>query len=707
MLSYRTSWIGNTYGGAKDEWVQDWVQAMYVTRDGTVFTNAFWDEGGREVGIYRDGRVVGMAAHTHGWGYTGGAAVTANSKYLFVAQSVHSEGGNLKDADTWPPKGRIWVGVSRRLRDDPKLGAPFPGGKGGAGDTLKSCFLKVAELAEGQNSSLTGLAANARRLFVSDPFSSAIRVYDADTMEALTAWRVKDPGALAAAEDGSVWAVSRSGSAGSYKVLHYAPTANSTPLPDSVDLPSGVKPTALCVDAHGNLWIADDGPDQNIKVFGRPHGGSTSAEPLALLRTFGVRGGVLAGPVPGRVGPMRFHDLSGVGVDGRGNIYVASGFGAAGDGVGTELECYTPQGRRRWRLLGLMFVDEAGADPAKHTEVFSKNKHFALDYNHNDPGGEWSYVAYTLDHFRYPQDPRLHVYPATVWVRNIRGRRFLYMVDMYSSFLAIYRFDPHGRSEIAIPCGYFSKEHLKAQPGKEEWPPHQPAAGEWIWRDANGNGAFDPSEFDGRSQQAPPAWGWWVDSRGTVWQATEQQGIRRFPLLGLDAHGSPIYSYASMRVEQAPPLFTNLQRAQYDADTDTMFCAGYTTEHPNERGYWGVIGTVLAAYPHWSKGNRTPAWTQEVVRTGPNGDRLPPKAFDVAGDCVFLVEVYDALVRVLNRHNGTWIGEIKPGPEVGGTSGWVDIPYGISAFRRSDGEYIILVEEDARAKNILYRWRRP
>jgi len=168
-----------------------------------------------------------------------------------------------------------------------------------------------------------------------------------------------------------------------------------------------------------------------------------------------------------------------------------------------------------------------------------------------------------------------------------------------------------------------------------------------------------------------------------------------------------MYSYATMQVEAAPAPFTNLQRAQYDAATDTMYCAGYTSDHPNEHGYWKVIGTVLAAYPNWAKGNRTAAWLQYVVRTRPNGDRLPPAAFDVAGDYVFVVDVYEASVRVLNRHTGAWIGEIRPGPEVGGISGWVDIPYGISAFRKADGEYAVIVEEDYRAKNILYRWRQP
>ena len=38
--------------------------------------------------------------------------VTANAKYVFIAQQVENEGGGLSDAETWPPKGQRWWGVS-------------------------------------------------------------------------------------------------------------------------------------------------------------------------------------------------------------------------------------------------------------------------------------------------------------------------------------------------------------------------------------------------------------------------------------------------------------------------------------------------------------------------------------------------------------------------------------------------------------------
>ena len=43
--------------------------AMFVANDGTVYLNVFWEEGGRNIGIYKDGQCIGNAGHTHGWGY--------------------------------------------------------------------------------------------------------------------------------------------------------------------------------------------------------------------------------------------------------------------------------------------------------------------------------------------------------------------------------------------------------------------------------------------------------------------------------------------------------------------------------------------------------------------------------------------------------------------------------------------------------------
>ncbi|HUC84824.1 MAG TPA: hypothetical protein VL970_06505, partial [Candidatus Acidoferrales bacterium] len=57
--SYFTSWLGNSFSGASNKWIQNFFIHVKVQPDGTVNTWSHWDEGGKKFGAYRDGDVVG------------------------------------------------------------------------------------------------------------------------------------------------------------------------------------------------------------------------------------------------------------------------------------------------------------------------------------------------------------------------------------------------------------------------------------------------------------------------------------------------------------------------------------------------------------------------------------------------------------------------------------------------------------------------
>ncbi len=326
-LHYGVSWIGNSFGG-KTTWVQQDVEGLWVEPDGTVFTNVRWDEAGGNVQQYHDGQLVAMAGHTHGWGYEGGDAVAANSKYLFIVQNVSNEGGGLK-GNSWPPKGFTWSGVSRRHRSAIIRAAPFPEGHGKQGDVLQGAFLPVEEFAEHGQRRVRGLWATETELFVSSPLDGTIKVYDTQSMRPLRSWNVERPDRLCLDLRAQVWVLQRPNAEGMWKSLRFTPRGQL--LPQKIEFPAGVTPTAMAVDRANRLLVADAGADQQIKIYDAI---DTAPE---LKETLGTKGGIFAGPIPGKFGDLRFNRPAAIGVDDHGNVYVASSGATAGGS--TVLEC--------------------------------------------------------------------------------------------------------------------------------------------------------------------------------------------------------------------------------------------------------------------------------------------------------------------------------------------------------------------------------
>jgi len=693
---YTTSWVANSFGAADGHWVQLGAQAMYTASDGSVYLNTVWDEGGHETSIYKDGAVVGAFDHTHGWGYMGGSSVAANDKYVYLAQTMTNEGGGLVNEHTWPVKGNKWIGLTRRLRAT-RGPAPFAGGKGGtAGDTLKDIFLVIDDVAEKTDGTVTGLAATNGRLYVSDSVKDVIHVYDAETMVEISSWPCPRPGQLAIGTDGSVWVIQSppsSDPAATAKATIISFTSNGAPRQQWIA--NAGAPDAIAFSPDGRLLVGDGGPDQQVKIY--DHLDTTPQ----LSQSLGVKGGIYAPPRSGATGLLRFNGITGVGADSSGNIYVCSG------GNGTVLESYTPAQKLRWHVEGLTFVDCGQIDPANGRDLYTRASRFVLDYK-STTGPMGRYVGYTVDRFRYPDDARLHSAPTTAWIRHIAGKRFLYMTDMYSSFLAIFKLND--TDEIAKPSGLFEQRHVSG-----DWPPNQPAKGRWIWRDSNGDGKFDAAEFDGDGADDPGIWGWNVDNRGDIWEAyLDDLKIVHFPCKGIDKQGNPIYSRSSSVTSPAPapfdqPHVSQLDRLEYFPDADVMYLSGFTADHPNKRNNWKTIGPVVCRYDHWStkpqlRWQITVPFDEMQEQSKTFGT---PVCMCLAGRYLFVGYLTTAEIHVFDIATGAAVTVIKPGPEVGGKSGWIDIPYGLTAYARPTGEYVIVAEDDAFAKMIVYRWTPP
>jgi len=372
------------------------------------------------------------------------------------------------------------------------------------------------------------------------------------------------------------------------------------------------------------------------------------------------------------------------------------------------LEAYAPDGTLRWQLFGLCFVDMADVDPADDRQLFTKEERFDIDYG-APRGREWSYRAYTVDRLRFPEDPRLHIWSAGVWVRRIAGHPILFVNDMSAEHLQVYRF--HG--DTAIPAGLFAKTTIhRIRDGT--WPPYQPCGCEWIWCDTNGNGRFDAGEYDAGEQPAPPAQGWWVDTRGDVWLASERDGIRQFRCVGVDERGVPRWSHRAVIHVPHPAAFREVKRLRYLPDSDVMVLGGITSEHKNQ--HWKTMGPVLARYDRWTAGGATSAPTWQIVLPYLPGVRghesWEPMSFDVAGDYIFVAytagsrahQIGWGRVEVVRAADGHSVGHFEPPPDIG-MIGIQDIRECVRAHRRANGEYIVMIEDDMKAKIVMYRWR--
>ncbi len=693
LLPARVQWVGNSYSGRDRSVLQD-VEDLCVLPDGTLYTNVFWDEAGGNVQEYRDGDLTRTALHTHGWGYAGGRAVSANRKNLFIAQNVNNEGGGLK-GDSFPPKGKRWSGVSRRLREDIQKPAPFSGGRGGQGDTLIGSFLPVVEADETSRGGITGLCASETTLYVADALSGQIRVYDAETMKPVTQWKFTRPDRIARDKAGVLWVSQKPEAAGgAWRIVPLTPYSRVSV--QSLVLPPSVLPADFCIDAQNRLILADAGPDNNLKIYtnldGKPR----------LAHTFGVTGGVFAKPF-GSIGKKRFNRPAGVGADAAGNLYVAQS--GTTSGGSTVLECYAPSGERKWVRYGLTFVDlpDAVEEADGTLSVYTKEKRFTLPAS-----GEASYRAYTVHPARFSDDPRLRFGGCTAFVRELNGHRLLFVTDMTAEQLHVYRFDPAKEGEMAIPCALLIRHPLDPKLAKTYAPGH-PEKGAWLWVDENGDGKISGNEIRSLGEEGG---GYWTpDSKGDLWRINGKQ-IETLPLAEIGNNGIPHWNSAARKTYPVPAEFEEVRRLRFLPDTDTLILGGNRGAAHNQ--HWKPMGPIIAAYTGWKTGSpRKLAETVLPFEPGASGhESYEPISFAVAGDYVFVAYtkglkkegLTQAFVKVLRLSDLAPVGNLSS-EAVTGEIGLLDLVESVQALRQRNGEYVIFLEDDLRAKTVVFRWK--
>lgn len=529
-------------------------------------------------------------------------------------------------------------------------------------------------------------------------------------------WRVK--------RDSATWNILHFYGRGFMGLTAAPPTGDNAPIIVSSlgdTIRSVVDPTALAFDNSGRLLVGDNGPDQNIKIF------DVSGTPR-LVETFGDLGGVFAGPVRGALGPKRFWGIRGLGVDASGKLYVGCTGMPMQVGGGTHIRAFsglTPNASLLWEVLGLAFVNTLDADPDSAGSSLHKNStRFHMDYN-QPPGKSWSFAAVTVDPFKYPDDPRLHFSLESVWFRRIGGKRFLYLADMYSTSLAVIRFEEG--SEIGIPTAFYPL--LFSDTGTSWMRNLRPiwqgtdtsyATKRWMWRDDNGDGQVQKEEFHRFDLNFPFSYSIDVDDSGDIWWAGKPN-IVQFPTGGLDAKGIPRYPPDKIRYYEVPFRDNNMyaMETRYLKQIDAMILSsGFVEQHPS----------TYYRYDHWQdtlRRKRDTGWTWRVdvpIKTRAPGTYewhesvmdtcLYPKT--MTADTGFVYVGYkdkgpdgwrNGEVSVLDAHTGNRVGWIAPGPETDYMSGWFDLWHALNVYVRPDGSRILMTEDDLSGKVMVYHWK--
>ncbi|MDX1933768.1 MAG: hypothetical protein SFU56_14315 [Capsulimonadales bacterium] len=488
-----------------------------------------------------------------------------------------------------------------------------------------------------------GLAATADRLAVVYP--NEIELRRADDLSVLRSLPITGAKDVVIAPDNSLWVLA--GTA----IRHLSDTGQ--PLGELADVGT---PTALAWDHRGRLLVCDDGRRQQVLIY------DVAGAPKRVA-TFGTEGGLRAG-TPGAWRPDKLFSLRGAGTDAQGNLYVAMSFGTGPVG-NLFLRSFKPTGELRWERYNTAFVDTFGFDPGTDGRtVFSRTAIFDLDLDRRISGREQTCVAVTLDHIAYPNDERIKG-PASVLVRRVQGKTLVAMIGQYGGGYRLYTFE---------------------KPGSR------------ILREVARIGPPEKTE----------AWAWNLTQDGDIWYGDAPgRTMRVYRFRGWDGE-TPRYDREKPEEFLWPDDFELVRRVLYDPAADRLYVFGYLKGQAIDS--WGVAGKTCRRYDGWRAGKRVARWTiaLPVNPTGENGKPLTPEGVDIAGDYLFvgMVKPEDGkqYTHIYRLSDGGYVGSFYPGPEVGGQAGWQDMPYSVQAWKRRNGEYLVLVEEDFRGKNLLYRW---
>jgi uncharacterized protein YjdB len=189
-----------------------------------------------------------------------------------------------------------------------------------------------------------------------------------------------------------------------------------------------------------------------------------------------------------------------------------------------------------------------------------------------------------------------------------------------------------------------------------------------------------------------------VDDEGNIYLGSAINGnVYKFPVNGFDSKGNPQYSTASMEV------FANVGHGAYSMkwvqETDLYFVSNNMENM-----------TAVDIWQNWSNPSRSKVRSVTIKASLAGGQA---RQLTADKDYFYIIYIMDGgpdskgkpgEIGVYKISDGSYVGYINPGPEIGDCSSWIDMNSAVKVHVTPTGKRIITSEDDLVGKILVYEW---
>jgi len=128
----------------------------------------------------------------------------------------------------------------------------------------------VGETPDETKATIPGICADEAHVYVADPHTGELKVFDAEGMQPVAKWKINRAGPLALDRDGVIWMLERKTGTAPAKLVRFN-TKGEEQSPAFAFAPD-VAPMAFCLAADGRVLVADDSAAQQIRIYAVKNG---------------------------------------------------------------------------------------------------------------------------------------------------------------------------------------------------------------------------------------------------------------------------------------------------------------------------------------------------------------------------------------------------------------------------------------------------